>query len=97
VVSFFDPDSLVQRMQLGHIPNSVDEMREAIRVLLEDDNDRELTGRRAREFATREYTTGVAGRYLELLNQNSQQKRLDAVHWAKRGANQRVNQGADLP
>jgi glycosyltransferase involved in cell wall biosynthesis len=97
VVSFFDPDSLVQRMQLGHVPNSVDEMREAIRSLLEDDADRELTGRRAREFATREYTTGVAGRYLELLNQNSQQKRLDAVHWAKRGANQRVNQGADLP
>lgn len=97
VVSFFDPDSLVQRLQLGHIPNSVDEMREAIRSLLEDDADRELTGRRAREFATREYTTGVAGRYLDLLNQNTQQERLDAVHWAKRRANPRVNQGADLP
>ncbi len=72
VVSFFDPDSLVQRLQLGRIANSLDDMREAIRGLLEDDADRELIGRRAREFATREYTTGVAGRYLELLIQNSQ-------------------------
>jgi glycosyltransferase involved in cell wall biosynthesis len=89
VVSFFDPDSLVQRLQLGHIANSVDEMREAILSLLEDDAERERTGRRAREFATREYTAGVAARYLELLNQNSPQERLRAAHWA--------NQGADLP
>jgi len=88
VVSFFDPDSLVQRLQLGHIANSVDEMREAICSLLEDDADRQLTGRRARDFATREYTTGVAARYLELLNQKSPQKRLAADQWAK---------GADLP
>jgi glycosyltransferase involved in cell wall biosynthesis len=97
VVSFFDPDSLVQRLQLGHIANSVDEMREAIRGLLEDDADRQQTGQRAREFATREYTTGVAARYLELMNQNSPQKRLGAARWAKQGANQRANQGADLP
>jgi len=97
VVSFFDPDSLVQRLQLGHIANSVDEMREAISSLLEDEADRELTGRRAREFAAREYTTGVAARYLELLNQISPPKRQGAAHWTKPGANQRVNQGADLP
>lgn len=88
VVSFFDPDSLVQRLQLGHIANSVDEMREAIRSLLEDASDRQQIGRRARDFATREYTTGVAARYLDLLNQKSPQKRLGANHWAK---------GADLP
>ena len=29
VVTFFDPDSLVQRLQLGTVANSVDEMREA--------------------------------------------------------------------
>lgn len=86
VVSFFDPDTLVQRLQLGHIANSVDEMREAMRSLLEDDADRLRTGRRARDFATREYTTGVAARYLELLNQNSPTKRLEADAWAK-GAN----------
>jgi glycosyltransferase involved in cell wall biosynthesis len=88
VVSFFDPDSLVQRLQLGHIANSVDEMREAIRSLLEDDGDRQQTGRRARDFATREFTTGVAARYLELLSQKSPQKRLNVDEWAK---------GADLP
>ena len=89
VVSFFDPDSLVQRLQLGHIANSVDEMREAIRSLLEDDSERQLTGRRAREFATREFTNGVAARYLELLDRHSPQMRL--------GTAQGVNQGADLP
>jgi glycosyltransferase involved in cell wall biosynthesis len=89
VVSFFDPDALVQRLQLGHIANSVDEMREAIRSLLEDDAERERTGRRAREFATREFTTGVAARYLELLDRQSPQMRL--------GTAQSVNQGADLP
>jgi len=89
VVSFFDPDALVQRLQLGHIANSVDEMREAIRSLLEDDAERERTGRRARDFASREYTTGVAARYLELLDRQSLQMRL--------GTAQSVNQGADLP
>jgi len=89
VVSFFDPDSLVQRLQLGQIANSVDEMREAIRSLLENDGERQLTGRRAREFATREFTTGVAARYLELLDRHAPQMRL--------GTAQGVNQGADLP
>ena len=93
VVSFFDPDSLVQRLQLGHIANSVDEMREAISSLLEDDGERQLTGRRARDFATREYTTGVAARYLELLDRHSPQMRLGTAQ----GVNQGVNQGADLP
>ena len=86
VVSFFDPDSLVQRLQLGHIANSLDEMREAIRSFLDDDADRQVTGRRARDFATREFTLGVAGRYLELLN--TPLPRQDADRWAK---------GADLP
>jgi len=89
VVSFFDPDSLVQRLQLGHIANSVDEMREAISSLLEDEDDRQLTGRRARDFASREFTTGVAARYLELLDRHSSQMRL--------GTAQSVNQGADVP
>jgi glycosyltransferase involved in cell wall biosynthesis len=89
VVSFFDPESLVQRLQLGHIANSVDEMREAIRSLLEDDAERQRTGRRAREFATREYTTGVAARYVELLDRQATQMRMGTAH--------SVNQGADLP
>jgi len=79
VVSFFDPDSLVQRLSLGRTASSVDEMREAIRGLLDDDADRELTGRRAREFARREFTNGVAARYLELLDRNSPRIRLGAA------------------
>lgn len=76
VVSFFDPDSLVQRLSLGSIANSLDEMRESIRDLLENDDERELVGRRARDFATREFTTGVAARYLELLDMSTPRMRL---------------------
>lgn len=76
VVTFFDPDSLVQRLSLGHTANSLDEMREAIRNLLDNDDERQLIGRRARDFATREYTSGVAARYLELLDLHSPRMRL---------------------
>jgi len=79
VVTFFDPDSLVQRLSLGYTASSVDEMREAIRSLLQNDDERRLTGRRAHEFATREFTTGVAARYLELLDRNPTQVRLGAA------------------
>ena len=85
VVSFFDPDSLVQRLQLGRVAGSLDEMREAIRGLLEQDADRQLIGRRAREYATREYTTGVAASYLELLDRKAPPLRYGAA------------QGANLP
>ncbi|HEU4779372.1 MAG TPA: glycosyltransferase family 4 protein [Steroidobacteraceae bacterium] len=85
VVSFFDPDSLVQRLKLGYIASSIDEMREGIRSLLDHDPDRDRIGLRAREFVTREYTTGVAARYLELLDRKSPQMRLDTA------------QGANLP
>jgi glycosyltransferase involved in cell wall biosynthesis len=67
VVSFFDPDGLNQRLSLGRVAKSLDDMREAIRSLLENEDLRRQLGRRAREFALREYTDGVAARYLELL------------------------------
>jgi glycosyltransferase involved in cell wall biosynthesis len=67
VVTFFDPDGLVKRVPLGRVASSVDDMREAIRGLIEIDVDRQMLGRRAKEFATREFTTGVAARYLDLL------------------------------
>jgi glycosyltransferase involved in cell wall biosynthesis len=79
VVTFFDPDGLVQRTPLGRVAKSVDDMREAIRGLLEIDVDRQLLGRRARDFALREYTTGVAARYLELLEQQAPSVRLAAA------------------
>jgi glycosyltransferase involved in cell wall biosynthesis len=76
VVTFFDPDGLVQRLSLGRVAKSLDDMRESIRVLLEGETDRQLLGRRAREFAMREFTDGVAARYLELLDHYSPQLRL---------------------
>lgn len=73
VVSFFDPDGLVHRKQLGRIAGSLDDMREALRGLLEVDVHRELVGRRAREFAQTEFGAGVAARYLELLESRDRQ------------------------
>jgi glycosyltransferase involved in cell wall biosynthesis len=68
VVSFFDPDGLVSRLQLGRIATTLDDMREGIRGLIDIPAYRENIGRRAREFAQREFTSGVASRYLDLLN-----------------------------
>ncbi len=67
VVSFFDPDGLIRRMQLGAVATSIDDMRESIRGLLEVDVYRETMGRRARDFALREFTSAAASRYIELL------------------------------
>jgi glycosyltransferase involved in cell wall biosynthesis len=79
VVTFFDPDGLVQRTPLGRVAASLDDMREAIRGLLEMEVDRQMLGRRARDFALREYTSGVAARYLELLEQKAPPMRLGAA------------------
>jgi len=78
VVSFFDPDGTVHRLQLGRIATSLDDMREALRGLIDVNVYRELIGRRAREFASREYTTGVAARYLEQLDSRRQRLPLSA-------------------
>ena len=78
VVSFFDPDGTVHRLQLGRIATSLDDMREALRGLIDVHVYRELIGRRARDFASREYTTAVAARYLELLDSRRQRLPLSA-------------------
>ncbi|MEJ0084185.1 MAG: glycosyltransferase family 4 protein [Pseudomonadota bacterium] len=80
VVSFFDPDGMVHRLQLGRIATSVDDMREALRGLLDVDVYRETVGRRARDFACREYTSGVAVRYLELLDARLERPQVGATH-----------------
>ena len=80
VVTFFDPDGLVQRLPLGRVARSLDGIREGIRSLLEDDLEREAIGRRAREYVGREFTSSVAARYLELLD--TPQLRLAAVQEA---------------
>ena len=67
VVSFFDPDGLIRRLQLGQVAASVDDMRESIRGLLDVHVYRENVGRRARDFVSREFTSAAAARYIELL------------------------------
>lgn len=69
VVTFFDPDGLVQKQQLGHTAATVDEMARVLDRLLQDDPGRQRMGERARNFATAEFSAPqVAQRYLDLLD-----------------------------
>ena len=79
VVSYFDPDGLIRRMQLGAVCASLDDMREAIRGLLDVDVYRENLGRRARDFVAREFTSAAAARYLELLETRTLRMRIGAA------------------
>jgi glycosyltransferase involved in cell wall biosynthesis len=79
VVSFFDPDGLIRRLQLGAVPATLDDMREAIRGFLDVDVYRENTGRRARDFVSREFTSAAAARYIELLEHRPLRERISAA------------------
>ena len=80
VVSFFDPDGLIGRRQLGSVPASIDDMRESIRGLLDVAVYRENIGRRARDFVSREFTSAAAGRYIELLENKPTRMRIGAAN-----------------
>jgi glycosyltransferase involved in cell wall biosynthesis len=79
VVSFFDPDGLIRRLQLGQVATSLDDMREAIRGLLDVGVYRENIGRRARDFVSREFTSAAASRYIELLETRPVRVRMGAA------------------
>jgi glycosyltransferase involved in cell wall biosynthesis len=79
VVSYFDPDGLIHRLQLGAVSKSIDDMREAIRGLLEVTTYRENIGRRARDFVAREFTGAAASRYFELIEAKTLRARLGAA------------------
>lgn len=79
VVSFFDPDGLVRRMQLGAVATTIDDMRESIRGMLDVEVYRENLGRRARDFALREFTSAAASRYIELLEGRPLRERMGAA------------------
>jgi glycosyltransferase involved in cell wall biosynthesis len=79
VVSFFDPDGLIRRLQIGSVPASLDDMRESIRGLLDVGVYRENLGRRARDFAAREFTGAAAARYIELLENKPLRARIGAA------------------
>lgn len=70
VVSFFDPDQLIQRQALGRACQSIEEMAAAIDALLRRSSEREMISTRARSFVEREYSARyIAARYLELLGE----------------------------
>jgi len=79
VVSFFDPDGLIRRLQLGQVATCLDDMREFIRGLLDVEVYRENIGRRARDFVSREFTSAAAARYLELLEARPVRVRVGAA------------------
>jgi glycosyltransferase involved in cell wall biosynthesis len=68
VVAFFDPDSLIKQRQLGHTAADLDDMVNGIRTLLEDAQERERAGERARAYAVATFgAKHIASRYLEML------------------------------
>ncbi len=79
VVSFFDPDGLIRRLQLGQVAATIDDMRESIRGLLDVHVYRENVGRRARDFVSREFTSAAAARYIELLDSRPVRVRMGTV------------------
>jgi glycosyltransferase involved in cell wall biosynthesis len=68
VVSFFDPDSLTKRLNLGRAVGTTEEMTQAIEELIRDEPLRRSMGQRAREFCIGQFSASqVANRYIELL------------------------------
>lgn len=69
VVSFFDPDRIIEREGLGRRPETEDEMAAVLRELLDDSSLRLRLGDAARAFAVENYSPAAAARrYLELLS-----------------------------
>lgn len=69
VVSFFDPDALIERHALGRCCSGIDEMCAAVDALLRDARERAAVGERARGFVSSQYSAReVARRYLDLLD-----------------------------
>ncbi len=68
VVSYFDPDGAIKRHGLGQTPRDLDEMAEAIKGYLENEELRRQTGERAREYVSDNHAPrAVAERYLKVL------------------------------
>jgi glycosyltransferase involved in cell wall biosynthesis len=68
VVSFFDPDGLIEHRKLGRKCRGFDEMAAALDGLLRNEVERTEIGARAREFAASAFSAhSIAARYLELL------------------------------
>ena len=72
VVSFFDPDGLIERRKLGRRCVAIDDMCAAIGQLLRDPAASAAIGERARAFVSSQYSARhIARKYLELLDRRS--------------------------
>ena len=68
VISFFDPDGLIERERLGASPSDQNDMAEKLRELVEDSLARQAVASRCVEFVEREYTAdAVAGHYVDAI------------------------------
>jgi glycosyltransferase involved in cell wall biosynthesis len=73
VVSFFDPDGLIQERSLGSKCSDVEDMIVALDDLLRNPQRRADIGKRAHAFAAADYAAhNVAARYLDLLQVDEQ-------------------------
>jgi glycosyltransferase involved in cell wall biosynthesis len=70
VISFFDPDGLIAANKLGYVPSNLDEMKESIDALLNDDSKRVEFGQKAKNFAIENYSPdSVVKEYIKLLGE----------------------------
>lgn len=68
VVSFFDPDGLIERRDLGRKCSEIGDMADSIEALLGNPAQCSDIGERARAFVTREFSSErIAASYLELV------------------------------
>lgn len=70
VISFFDPDGLIAKKNLGVAPNDIHEMRDSIRRLLVNTTDLEAMGFQCERFARYNYSPkAVAGEYESIIKE----------------------------
>jgi glycosyltransferase involved in cell wall biosynthesis len=67
IVSLFDPDDIITREGLGRRPVTEDEMCNMLRELLDDRQEREQIGAKARTYAVENFSPDAAAKiYVEL-------------------------------
>ena len=67
VISFFDPDGIIEREKLGVSPDGLAQMAAAVRELIDDDSQLKMFSAHVSQFARDHYSPGaVALRYHEL-------------------------------
>lgn len=69
VISFFDPDRLIEKNELGITPHDLDAMTHAVETLLQDGDRRNTLGEKAHAYAVNGCSLpNVVDRYVELID-----------------------------